>query len=274
MLPPRIRQTARLSAKHVFALLQRYFFLLSSSWPRVLEVVFWPIQSIVAWGFFSFYLDQLSNGVAVTVSMFLGAAILWEIFARGSLSVFVPFMEELWSRNLGQLFVSPLTPYEYVAGLISISFVRTVLAVLPCAFLAYLFFDYSLLNLGLPLIGFFFNLLMASWWCGLIVISMLLRFGAAIEWLAWILTFALQPFMCVFYPVSTLPAWLQPISWMLPPTYSFEGLRALIHLRVIRYDLFVEGFGINLIYMALGIAIFLRSFKKTRQGNGLLQVSE
>ena len=77
-----------------------------------------------------------------------------------------------------------------------------------------------------------------------------------------------------FIPFSTLPAWLQPISWMLPPTYSFEGLRALIHLRVIRYDLFVEGFGINLIYMALGIAIFLRSFKKTRQGNGLLQVSE
>lgn len=235
--------------------------------------MYWPLLNMVTWGIMSTYLSHSSSGVGMAVGMMLGPALLWDIFSRGTLGVFMPFIEELWSRNLGQLFASPIRPLEYTLGIIVLGIFRTIVSLTPCIILAGIFFDYWLTDIGWPLIGFYINLVMSSWWCGFIIISVLLRFGMGAEWMAWILAFSLMPFVSVFYPVSVLPAWVQVISWSLPPTYAFEGMRSILNSHEVRYDLMLESFGLNIIYTLFFAFIFIKSFDSARRRCGILQLA-
>jgi ABC-2 type transport system permease protein len=102
----------------------------------------------------------------------------------------------------------------------------------------------------------------------------LLRNGMGAESLAWTLMFVLMPLVCVYYPVGVLPDWLQVIAWLLPPTYVFEGMRALIMEHVFRPDLMVEAFALNAIYLVAAVVAFLQLLKSSRRAGSLLQSGE
>jgi ABC-2 type transport system permease protein len=188
--------------------------------------------------------------------------------------VSLTFMEEMWARNLGQLFVSPLRPAELVAGLTIMSLIRTVISVTPAALLALPFYGVWVFSLGPPLIAFFANLMVLGWSIGLIVSALVLRFGLGAESLAWVAIFAVAPLSGVYYPVATLPGWLQPVAWSLPSAYVFEGMRAVLFHGVFRVDFFAAAAALNALYLTGAAAFFLYMLRVARRRGLLLRQGE
>ena len=181
------------SPRRIWAMSLRYLYLVRGSWPRMLEMLYWPAVQLILWGFISQFFATHSSWVAQASGVLLAAVILWDVLFRGQLGVSLAFFEELYSRNLGHLFVSPLRPFELVCALLVISMVRTLIGVGGAALLAIPLYGYSLFDLGLPLLAFFANLLVMGWAIGLLVASLVLRYGLGAESLAWVAIFAVAP---------------------------------------------------------------------------------
>lgn len=258
--------------RHTKALLLRDYYLLKGSPPRLLWLFYWPAMNMLLWGFINAFMSKQSTGVGIVAGVVLSGAILWDVLSRSQFGVLQPFMEEMWARNLGNLFATPIKPVAYGFDLMLLSLARMSIAIVPCIILAYFFFDLWLPSLGLSLIGIAVNLIMTGWWFGFLIVAMLLRFGTSAEWLGWMAAALLSPFVAIYYPVSILPDWLQYVSWCLPPTYVFEAMRALMNDQVARADYLITAFVINVVFLAAGFIVYLRTFDATRRANGLLQM--
>jgi ABC-2 type transport system permease protein len=154
------------------------------------------------------------------------------------------------------------------------SVVRLAIGMVPVTLLAIALFGFNIYAMGFALAAFFANLILTSWSVGILVSGVLLRNGMGAESLAWTLMFVLMPLTCVYYPVATLPGWLQHVSWALPPTYVFEGMRALLLTHVFRADLMLAALSINIVLITLAIFAFLKYLQAARQHGSLLQGSE
>jgi ABC-2 type transport system permease protein len=262
------------SPGRVYAMLLRYLYLLRSSLPRALELVYWPTIQMVLWGFMSQFLMTNSTWVARAFGVLIAAVLLWDVLFRGQLGLSMSFLEEIWARNLGHLFVSPLRPYEWILSLIAMSFVRVLIGVVPATLLAIPLYHYSIFTLGLPLIAFFVNLLVMGWALGLMICALILRHGQGAESIAWLAVFVLAPISAVYYPVTVLPAALQYVALALPSAHVFEGMRAVMFEHVFRWGDFLAALGLNLVYLGLGGAAFLYAFRGARRRGALLQVGE
>jgi ABC-2 type transport system permease protein len=229
---------------------------------------------MILWGFTSQFLMQNSSYVARAGGVLLGAVLLWDVLVRGQLGTSIPFLEELWSRNLGQLFISPLRPYEWALSLIVISLVRVLIGVVPTALLAIPLYHYSIFTLGPALIAFFTLLIVMGWGLGLVIGAFLLRQGLAAESLAWFSVFMLAPASAVYYPVSVLPQWLQYVAWALPSAHVFEGMRIEMFEHRFALDHFMAAALLDLVYLAVGAVIFLDAFGRARRVGSLLQQGE
>jgi ABC-2 type transport system permease protein len=272
--PSLARPPAAFSPRRIGAMVMRHVYVLRTSWPRVFELAYWPTLQMILWGFISQFLITNSSWVAQAFGVLLAAVILWDVLFRGQLGVSVSFLEEVWSLNLASLFVSPLRPYEMVLSLMAMSLIRTLIGVVPAAFLAILLYRYSIFDLGLPLLTFFTNLLVMGWATGLMISALIMRFGLGAESLAWIAIFALAPVSGIYYPVSVLPHWLQYVSAVLPSSYVFEGMRAVMFDHVFRWDLFLASAGLNVVYLLAGAAIFLLPFQHARREGLLMKLGE
>jgi len=252
----------------------RYWYLIRSSWPRLLELVYWPAVQMLTWGFLQLYISQNAGFFARAGGTFIGAVLLWDILFRGQLGFSISFLEEMWSRNLANLMMSPLKPVEFVIALMIMSVVRLAIGVVPVTLLALAFFGFNLFGLGFALAAFFVNLLLTSWAVGIFVSGLVLRNGLGAENLAWTIMFIFLPLTCVYYPVAVLPGWLQAVAWLLPPTYVFEGMRALLIDHVFRLDLMLESLALNAVLFTAGAAAFLDLLKSARRSGSLMQTGE
>ena len=260
--------------RRILAMVLRHLYILRGSWPRVLEMAYWPIVNMLVWGFTSQFFAGHSDWVARAAGVLIGAVILWDVMFRGNLGVSLSFLEEMWSRNLGNLAVSPLRPHELVAAMLTMSLIRTLIGVVPAALLAIPLYHYSIFSLGLPLIAFWINLMVFGWAIGLAVAALVLRFGLGAESLAWVVVFAVAPVAGIYYPVAALPGWLQPVAWALPPAHVFEGMRSLMFGAGLRIDLLASAGLLNLVYLLMALAVFLRVWHIARIRGLLLGVGE
>jgi len=265
---------AAFSAGRVNAMLLRYLYLLRSSWPRALELVYWPTIQMIVWGFMTEFLQTNSSYVARAFGVLLAAVLLWDVMFRGQLGVSMSFLEEMWARNLGHLSVSPLRPYEWILSLVAMSFIRVLIGVVPAALLAIPLYHYSIFTLGLPLLAFFVNLLVMGWGLGLMICALILRHGQGAESMAWLAVFVLSPVSGIYYPIAVLPGWLQTVAWLLPSAHVFEGMRAVLFDGIFRWDHFALAGLLNLVYVLLGALLFLAAFRGARHRGALLQVGE
>lgn len=252
------------------AMVLRYWYLLMSSWPRLLELVYWPALQIITWGFLQHYISQNAGFFAQAGGTLIGAVILWDILFRGQLGFSISFLEEMWARNLGNLMMSPLKPIEFLLALMVMSLIRLAIGLVPMTLLALFFFDFNFYAIGLPLIAFFCNLIFTSWSLGIFVSGLVLRNGLGAESIVWTLMFGVMPLACVYYPVSVLPHWLQYVAWALPPTYVFEGMRSLLIDHVFRADLMASALAINAVLFVASFAIFLVLLRSARRHGSLL----
>jgi ABC-2 type transport system permease protein len=274
--PPRLLEqaTASASARRIYGLVLRYWYVIRSSWPRAAELIYWPLVQMLMWGFLQTYLAQTSSFAAKAAGLFIGAVLMWDILVRSQLGFAVAFLEEIWSRNLGHLMMSPLRPAELVAALILVSLIKLLVAMVPVAVLAYAFFGFNVLSLGVAFAAFFANLVLMSWSLGLVSTGVVLRWGLGAESFAWLIVFVFLPLCCVYYPVSTLPVWLQTVALALPPTYVFEGLRAIILRGDFVADLMVKALALNALYFAAGSATFAYFLQSARINGTLVQMGE
>jgi len=263
-----------LAPHRIGAMVLRYVYLLRSSWSRVLELIYWPAVQLFVWGFLQLYIAQNASFFARAGGMFIAAVLMWDILFRGQLGFSVSFLEEMWARNLGNLMISPLRPIEFVSALMVMSLIRLAVGVLPVTLIAIIFFGFNLYSLGFALAAFFLNLILTSWSVGIVISGVVLRNGMGAESLAWTAMFVLMPLTCVYYPVSVLPGWLQTIAWALPPTYVFEGMRALILDHQFRADLMIMAFALNVAYFAAAVLVFLQLLNSARRIGSLLQSGE
>ncbi len=256
------------------AMILRYYYLMRSSWPRLLELIYWPMVQMLMWGFLQSYVDQNASFFAKAGGTFIGAVLLWDILFRGQLGFSVSFLEEMWARNMGNLMMSPLRPLEFVVALMVMSLVRLAIGMVPVTLVALWLFNFNLYGLGFALAAFFANLIFTSWAVGILVSGLILRNGMGAEGLAWTIMFLLLPLTCVYYPVSIFPGWLQAVAWALPPTYVFEGMRALLIEHVFRADLMLMALALNLFYFGISVIVFLKLLDAARRHGSLIQTGE
>jgi ABC-2 type transport system permease protein len=263
-----------MSLNRVGAMVLRYWYLLRSSWPRLLDLIYWPAVQMLMWGFLQLYLAQNAGFFARAGGTFIGAVLLWDILFRGQLGFSLSFLEEMWSRNIGNLMISPLRPVEFVLALMTMSVIRLAISTIPVALLAIAFFGFNLFGLGLALAAFFVNLLLTSWAVGIFVSGLVLRNGLGAENMAWSIMFIFLPLTCVYYPVAVLPHWLQHVAWLLPPTYVFEGMRALVIDHVFRAGLMLEALALNVVFFVGAAAAFMALLTSARRSGALMQGGE
>ncbi len=274
MTRARARPNPAFSPRRVGALVLRYYYLLRGSWPRVIELTYWPTVQMILWGFITQFLATNSSYVAEAFGVLLSAVLLWDVLLRAQLGISIAFLEEMWSRNLCHLFVSPLRPHEFACGLVLMSLIRTLIGFVPATLLAMAFFGFSLYSLGLSLVAFFFNLLVMGWAIGLAVSGLVLRAGLGAEGLAWAAMFVLAPISGIYYPIAVLPEWLQVIAWLLPSSHVFEGMRAILVDGTVRGELLITATLLNVVYLVAGSAAFLAFLRAARVRGLLLRLGE
>ncbi|MDR3374844.1 MAG: ABC transporter permease [Ancalomicrobiaceae bacterium] len=252
----------------------RHWYLLRSSWPRVVEIIYWPAVNLLTWGLVQTYVQQHSGFFANAAGLIIGAMLLSDILIRGQQGFSFAFLEELWSRNIGNLMMSPLRPSELIASLMVVSLVRLAIGMIPVSLVAIALFGFNIWGLGWVLALFFLNLILTGWSVGIVIAGLLLRQGMGAESFAWTVIFAIVPITCVYYPVATLPSFVQPVAWMLPPTYVFEGMRAALIDHSFRADLMLEAFLINLALMAAATVAFYALLASARRQGSLLSTGE
>lgn len=266
--------SVRASFGRVSAVVLRHWYVISSSWPRAAELIYWPLVQMLTWGLLQSYLAQTTSLAASAAGLFIGGVLLWDILLRCQLGFSVAFLEEIWARNLGHLMMSPLRPGELVLALMAVSLIKLAVAMVPVALFAYLLFDFNVLGLGFAFAAFFGNLVLMSWALGLVSTGAVLRWGLGAENLAWLVVFVIMPVSCVYYPVTTLPEWLRPVAWALPPAHVFEGLRALVLHGEFRADLMLIALAENVFYLALGLLVFHYFLASARRNGSLVQMGE
>jgi len=258
----------------IYALFLRHFYLIKGSFPRLLDLIYWPTIQIILWGFISKFFTMYSDFYNHTAGIILSAAILYDFLFRSSISFNMLFLEEIWSRNFTNLFIAPLKVSEIITALTLTALIRTLIGIVPAILLASPFFGVSLLNLGPSLILLLLSLYIFGMTLGLFVVSGLLRYGPAFENVAWSSLFLLAPLGCIYYPLSILPDWLQIIAKCLPLVYIFEEVRSILVNNVVNYSNIMSALTLNLVYFLLSVFVFYSAFNEARNKGTLINVGE
>jgi len=212
----------------IAAIVLRVFYLLRGSPARILPLFVWVGVDIVVWGFITKYLNSVTASGLNFVPALLGAVLLWDFFGRVMLGVITVFLEDVWSRNFLNIFATPLSVQDYLTGLVLSSIVTSSVGLFVMLLLATGVFGLSFFTYGLSLIPFLLVLFLFGISAGIVGVAVVLRLGPAAEWLVWPIPVLLSPFVGVFYPLAILPRWMQAVGHVLPPSYVFEGMRAIV----------------------------------------------
>lgn len=251
------------------ALLIRNLYLYQRSFPRLMDIFYWPVMELLVWGFLSVYLEKMNLGTVNVVSMLLGAIILWDLLARSQQAVSVSFLEEVWEKNLLNIFVTPLKIGEFLASTVFIGLVRIILVGIVAAVLAFVLYRFNFFQFGFYLIPFIFNLFFFGWILGIFTTAIILRYGTSAQVLAFGFIFLIQPFSAVFYPVSALPEWIRWLSYVLPSTHVFEGMRSVIATGTLPLTDFWFALALNILYLIITLWFFFKMFALVKD-RGLL----
>ncbi len=250
-----------MNPRRLFAVVLRQFYLIRGSVSRLVPLFAWVTVDMALWGFLTRYLNSVSSAGFSFVSTMLGAVLLWDFFMRVMQGVTMAFFEDVWSRNFLNFFASPLTIWEYLGGLVVSSMATSTIGVVSMVLLATLAFGLSFAVYGALLLPFVLILFVFGIALGIMATALVLRLGPASEWFVWPIPALVAPFAGVFYPISTLPAWMRAVSRLLPPAYVFECMRAIVlHGAVPRLGV-AAGAGLCLAYLAAAGWIFARTYR-------------
>ena len=258
----------------MYGLFLRHFFLITRSFPRILDLIYWPTIQITLWGFISNFFTTYSSYYNNAVGIILTCAILYDFLFRTSIGFNMLFLEEIWSRNFTNLFIAPLKLKEIIISLIFTALIRTLIGLVPAIILTSPLFGVSILKLGFPLLILFLSLYIFGITLGLFVSSGLMRFGPSFENIAWSSLFLLAPLGCIYYPIEILPNFFQIIAKGLPLVYIFDETRNILINGLVDYENIKQAYLLNLVYLIFGIGLFYLSFLRARIKGTLINMGE
>jgi ABC-2 type transport system permease protein len=247
-----------MNALHIYGILLKNILLIKRSFPRLTGFFLWITFELFLWGFITFWLqDVAGDSAGVNFALLLvGALIFWDIFHRAAQSFSFAFLEDIWARNVINIFASPLSRSEMIMGFVLLSIVQATISFIYISLLAFVLYALNIWTLGLYAIPLFLNLLFFGWTIGLIIISILLRFGPSAEMFGFFIPFALLPFSAVYNPVSALPLFMQTIVQFVPPAHLFEGMRMIFLEGVFPASHLFWATGLNVVYFILALLLF------------------
>lgn len=223
-----LSQDLSISPATVRGLVYKFYCVCYRSLDRIFDIVYWPAISLLLWGFTSTFIAETSTVLGV-MEFFLGGAVLWSLFWCAQTDVGTFIVEDFWSRNVYNLFASPVTPLELFCAIGIVGIIRCIISFVFLCFLTWVLYSYDILQIGGPAISVFATvLLLFGWVIGIVLSALIFRYGLRIQVLAWSVGFIIQPFSCVFYPLDSMPGWVQAITIVFPTTHVFEGLRHAI----------------------------------------------
>ena len=250
-----------MSIKRIFAIFWRQMLLLKGNAFRPLNLFYFSALELFLWGVLTLYLDRVSGSGFHFVALVLGAVIMSSFMSRVVFGVSASFLEDVWTRNLINLFSSPLSLHEYILGFVAVSIVESLISVGFIAALAWILLSYSIFSFGFLLIPFALILFVFGLAVGIVATAVVLRFGPSAEMVVWSIPPLLAPFSAVFYPLSALPPILQRISFFIPATHVFEGMRSVVHTGMINGQELVIGFILALLYCVVAYLLLYRSYR-------------
>lgn len=252
----------------------RYVFLYTRNPVRFVELLFWPLVDLLVWGFLTVYLQkQAAGGFPVAITYLIGAMILWDVMFRSQQGVAISFLEDVWTRNLLNVFVAPVRTVEYVAATCLVGLLRIVVTLTVLTVVAALAYQFHLSSMGMALLPFLGNLILFGWFLGMFSTALIMRWGQAAESLAWAVPFFIQPLAAVFYPVSVLPSWLQPLAMGLPCTPVFEGMRAVLNGQPTPWASLHHALLLNVAWGSLAAWFFASNLRHVRKTGLLVKVA-
>ena len=251
-----------MNPRRIYAIIYRYFAILKGSPDRIMGRYIWMLIDMVLWGFLSSYLGKLVPSGFNAISVFLGAVLLSNFFSRVMLNINMTFFEDMWARNFLNIFASPMRISEYLLGLILCGLLTSTGGLLLAFGSAALIFGFSPFVYGPALIPFLFILYLFGIALGIFGCAIVLARGPSSEWFIWPIPALITPFVGVYYPVSTLPQWMQTVATVLPPRYVFEGLRGVIAGQPIDFGQLSLGICLALLYILIASIVFLRVYHK------------
>ena len=258
----------------IYGLFLRHFYLITRSFPRILDLIYWPSIQITLWGFISNFFAAHSSYYSGAVGVILSCAILYDFLFRTSIGFNMLFLEEIWSRNFTNLFIAPIKLSEIITALTLTAIFRTLIGLVPAALLAIPFFGVSIFKIGIPLIFLLITLYIFGVTLGLLVTAGLVRFGPSFENIAWASLFFLAPLGCIYYPIDILPFWLQEVAKLLPLVHIFEEMRNILIYDTISYFQILKAVFISFIYFVFGIITFYLSYKGAKNRGTLINMGE
>lgn len=251
-----------MSIYRIFAIVLRQLYLIRGSFSRVFPLFAWVAVDMILWGFLTKYLNTVVSSGFNFVPILLGAVLLWNFFIRIMQGVTMAFLEDVWSRNFLNIFATPLLVSEYIAGLVLSSIMTSMVGIAVMLIIAVTVFKLSLFIYGVMIIPFLLILFLFGISLGIFGSALVLRLGPASEWFIWPIPALVSPFVGVLYPVSTLPQWMQAVSRVLPPSYVFESLRAMISGAPLSPTALAWGGCLCIVYLLLSYWFFVKVYKR------------
>ncbi len=242
--------------QRAYAIVLRQYYLIRGSATRIVPLFGWVAIDILLWGFITRFLNSVSNPGYNFVPALLGAVLFWDFMQRVMQGVSMSFLEDVWSRNFLNFFATPLQLSEYLAGLIFTSIAGSAIGLAAMLLLASLGFGLSLFAYGVALFPFLLVLFLFGITLGIIAVGTVLRLGPAAEWFIWPIPALISPFVGVFYPLSTLPVPMRAVSYILPPSYVFEGMRAIVRGESLPGGTLLLAIGLSGVYLLLACTFF------------------
>jgi len=263
-----------LQLRVISALVTRYILLYARNPVRAFELFFWPIVQLLVWGFVTMYLQREGGGkLPGFITFLIGGIILWDALFRSQQGVAISFLEDVWTRNLLNIFAAPVRMTEYLAATFTVGILRVIVTGIVLIVIALVAYAFNLFQFGFALIAFYANLMMFGWALGIVSMSLILRWGHGAESLAWAVPFLIQPVAAVFYPVEILPVWLQKVAYALPPAHVFEGMRNSLSGSGTPWQHLAIATGLNVVWLTLAGLLFSRTLTAARERGLLVKVA-
>ncbi len=261
-----------MSLQRIYGVFLRYLYAMKKGLMQLSDLFYWPLVDILLWGLTSIWVTTQDPETQNLPLFLMTGLIFWQVSWRGSVDISVSLLQELWQRNLVNLFSTPLKISEWITGILVISIFKLLLTLIFSIIVVYLLYALNVLSIGWAFIPFAGSLLIFGWTIGFLASSAIVYWGHRVEMFAWMIGGLFAPFSAVFYPVSVLPEWAQLISWCLPTTYIFEGMRSILETQEFPLNYFAISLGLNALFLSGAIILFKWTFEKSRQkGLGRLE---
>lgn len=245
------------------AVVTRQFYLVKGSPARIVPLFAWVALDIILWGFITRYLSTITTAGATIVPVLLGAVLMWDFFSRVMHGVTIAFFEDVWARNFLNVFATPITIGEYLTGLVASSIATSTIGLMVMLVLASAVFGLSFAGFGFVLVPAVSILFLFGIALGIVSCALVLRLGPSAEWFVWPIPGLLSPFAGVFYPISTLPAWMRPVSYALPPSYVFEAARSVMAGQSVTMTPLLWAAGLSVVYVLIGSWVFTSVYRRS-----------